>query len=87
MFEFYLDDMLVQTFNTTHEPGGIGLTPRRIGFIAENGQGYFENLRAWSMSLDEETGVAFCSAKASPALRYFRGAKGDNTAGDNTAVE
>lgn len=53
MFELYLDDMLVQTFNTTHEPGGIGLTPRRIGFIAENGQGLFENLRVWSMTLDE----------------------------------
>ena len=53
MFELYLDDMLVQTFNTTHEPGGIGLTPQRLGFIAENGQGLFENVKAWSMTLDE----------------------------------
>jgi hypothetical protein len=53
MFELYLDDMLVQTFNTTHEPGGIGRTPQRLGFIVENGQGLFENVKAWSMSLDE----------------------------------
>ena len=53
MFEFYLDDMFVQTLNTTHEPGGIGLTPKRIGFVAENGEGVFENLRVWSMTLDE----------------------------------
>jgi hypothetical protein len=52
MFELYLDDMLVQTFNTTHEPGGIGLTPCRIGFIGEDGIGVFENVRAWSMTLD-----------------------------------
>ncbi|MHB8862625.1 MAG: glycoside hydrolase family protein [Pirellulaceae bacterium] len=53
MFELYVDDMLVQTFNTTHEPGTIGRTPQRIGFIAENGQGVFENVTAWSMNLDE----------------------------------
>ena len=53
MFELYLDDMLVQTFNTTHEPGSAGITPRRIGFLAENGQVVFENVRAWSMNLDE----------------------------------
>ncbi len=53
MFEFYLDDMLVQTFNTTHEPGTVGLTPQRIGFIVENGQGVFENVKAWGMDLDE----------------------------------
>ena len=51
MFEFYLDDMLVQTFNTTHEPGGIGRTPLRLGFIAQNGQGLFGNVKAWSMNL------------------------------------
>jgi hypothetical protein len=51
MFEFYLDDMLVQTFNTTHAPGSIGTTPQRIGFIAQNGQGLFGNLKAWSMNL------------------------------------
>ena len=53
MFELYLDDMFVQTFNTTHENGAIGLTPRRIGFIAENGQGLFENVRVWPMTLGE----------------------------------
>ena len=53
MFEFYLDDLLVQTFNTTHDPGRIGLTPQRLGFIAENGEGVFENVKAWSMNLDE----------------------------------
>ena len=53
MFELYLDDMLVQTFNTTHEPGSIGRTPQRVGFIAENGQGLFENVRVWSMNLEE----------------------------------
>ncbi len=53
MFELYLDDMLVQTFNTTHQPGGIGRIPQRVGFIAENGQGLFENVKAWSMTLDE----------------------------------
>lgn len=52
MFEFYLDDFLVQTFNTTHQPGGIGVTPRRVGFIAQNGQGFLENVRAWAMTLD-----------------------------------
>ena len=54
MFEFYLDDMLVQTFNTTHEPGGIGRTPVRIGFIVENGLGVFQDVKAWSMSLDDQ---------------------------------
>ena len=53
MFELYLDDMFVQTFNTTHAPGSIGLTPERIGFIAQNGQGLFGNLKVWSMNLDE----------------------------------
>ena len=31
----------------------IGLTPQRLGFIAQNGQAVFENVRAWSMNLDE----------------------------------
>jgi hypothetical protein len=53
MFELYLDDLLVQTFNTTHEPGGIGVTPQRVGFIAQNGQGLVENVRAWAMTLDK----------------------------------
>lgn len=50
-FELYLDDLLVQTFNTTHEPGSVGRTPLRLGFIAQNGEGLFGDLRAWSMSL------------------------------------
>jgi hypothetical protein len=54
MFELYLDDMLVQTFNTTHAPGGVGHTPRRIGFLAQNGQGMVENVKVWSMSLEQE---------------------------------
>lgn len=54
MFEFYLDDLLVQTFNTTHEPGGIGRIPVRIGFIVENGLGVFQDVKAWSMSLDDQ---------------------------------
>jgi hypothetical protein len=41
MFELYLDDRLVQTFNTTHVPGGIGRTPQRLGFVAQNGQAVF----------------------------------------------
>ena len=53
MFELYVDDMFVQTFNTTHAPGSIGATPQRIGSIAQNGQGLLGNLRVWSMDLDE----------------------------------
>jgi hypothetical protein len=45
--------MLVQTFNTTHAPSGVGVTPRRIGFITENGLGQFENVRVSPMTLDE----------------------------------
>ncbi len=51
MFELYLDDQLVQTFNTTHVPGGIGLTPVRLGFIAQNGEAIVESLKVWSMNL------------------------------------
>jgi hypothetical protein len=51
MFELYLDDLLVQTFNTTHAPGTPGKVPRRIGFIVQNGQGHFEAIRAWEMNL------------------------------------
>lgn len=47
------DPRLVQTFNTTHVPGGIGRTPHRLGFIAQNGQAVFENLSLWAMTLDE----------------------------------
>ncbi|MBM4093496.1 MAG: hypothetical protein FJ276_29410 [Planctomycetes bacterium] len=52
MFELYLDDRFVQTFNTTHQPDRPGRTPRRLGFVTENGIGVFENLRAWSMNLE-----------------------------------
>lgn len=51
MFELYLDDMLVQTFNTTHDPGTVGRVPRRIGFIAENGLAIFENVTVSPMTL------------------------------------
>lgn len=53
MFELYLDDMLVQTFNTTHNPDIIGKTPKRLGFISQNGQAVFENLKIWKMTLDD----------------------------------
>lgn len=51
MFELYLDDLLVQTFNTTHVPGGTGRTPTRLGFIAQNGLGLFGEVKAWAMDL------------------------------------
>ena len=51
MFELYVDDMLVQTFNTTHTPGTVGRTPKRIGFVAENGQAVFRDVKAWAMNL------------------------------------
>lgn len=53
MFELYLDDLLVQTFNTTHTPDHEGRIPRRIGFIAENGQAIFGNVRIAPMTLEE----------------------------------
>jgi hypothetical protein len=53
LFELYLDDKLVQTFNTTHDPGGVGRTPIRFGFIAQNGQGLFGQVKAWTMNLTE----------------------------------
>jgi hypothetical protein len=52
MFELYLDDRFVQTFNTTHQPDRPGRTPRRLGFVTENGIGVFDNVRAWSMNLE-----------------------------------
>jgi hypothetical protein len=52
MFELYLDDRLVQAFNTTHSPDEAGKIPRRIGFLAQNGQVIFENLNIWQMSLE-----------------------------------
>lgn len=51
MFEIYLDDLLVQTFNTAHVPDRPGRTPRRLGLLVQNGIGVFGSLRAWRMSL------------------------------------
>ena len=53
MFELYLDDLLVQTFNTTHAPEHPGLTPQRLGFVVQNGLGVFEDLKLWAMTLAE----------------------------------
>jgi hypothetical protein len=53
MFELYVDDLFVQTFNTTHDPDVAGQVPQRIGFIAENGQAIFENVRVSPMTLGE----------------------------------
>ncbi len=54
MFEFYLDDRLVQTFNTTHFPDIPGRPPKRLGFLVQNGQGIFTDLKAWQMTLDND---------------------------------
>ncbi|MBN1436815.1 MAG: hypothetical protein JW936_07050 [Sedimentisphaerales bacterium] len=51
MFELYLDDMLAQTFNTTHAPGEPGRTPSRLGLLVQNGVGAFEDVRAWQMNI------------------------------------
>ncbi len=51
MFEIYLDDVLVQTFNTTHEYPLIGQTPFGIGFLAENGKAIFSDIKIWKMSV------------------------------------
>ena len=51
MFELYVDDMFVQTFNTTHETNVGGLAVPRLGFLVENGQGFFENVRVYPMTL------------------------------------
>jgi hypothetical protein len=48
LFEFYLDDLLVQTWSTH---GGTG----RLGFIVDDGQATLENVRAWQMSLTPQT--------------------------------
>lgn len=52
MFEMYLDDLLVQTFNTTHTPDMPGQSPCRIGLIVQNGFGQLDNLKAWRMTLE-----------------------------------
>ena len=53
MFELYVDDMFVQTFNTTHDPDAAGRVPQRIWFVAENGQAIFEDVRVSPMTLGE----------------------------------
>jgi hypothetical protein len=53
MFELYLDELLVQTFNTTHNPNTVGQIPQRIGFVAENGQATFDNVKVAPMTLAE----------------------------------
>lgn len=51
MFEFYLDDMLVQTLNTTHFPDKDGLAPRSIGFTVMNGICFIREMQINSMNL------------------------------------
>ena len=45
MFEFYLDDLLVQCYSLPERPTG------KIGLIFESGRAIFEELRAWEMNL------------------------------------
>jgi hypothetical protein len=45
MFEFYLDDLLVQTFLT-------GATSGRLGWFAKSGAVEFSGLRFWAMTPD-----------------------------------
>ncbi len=51
LFEMYLDDLLVQTFNTTHTPDASGRTPQHLGLLVQNGTGVLDDLRAWRMRL------------------------------------
>jgi hypothetical protein len=51
MYEFYLDDWLVQTLNTTHSPNFDGIPPQRIGFIARNGACEIQEFKINRMSL------------------------------------
>jgi hypothetical protein len=44
LFEVYLDDLLVQTWSTDHATG-------RVGVLVQDGQGVFEDVRAWQMGL------------------------------------
>ncbi len=50
MFEVYLDDLLVQTFNTTHMSSEDGAIPQRLGLVAQNGMAVFDALRVARMS-------------------------------------
>ena len=42
MFEVYLDDFYVQTFNTSRIPGSTGAVPRRVGLVVQNGRAVIE---------------------------------------------
>jgi hypothetical protein len=64
MFEIYLDDFHVQTFNTAHEAGIAGLTPRRLGFLVQNGIGTFDDMKIWRMSLRDPAENATQKAKS-----------------------
>jgi len=55
MFELYLDDLLIQTFNTTHEPNRLleagGKYPVKIGFLAQNGRATIKDVTIHMMTL------------------------------------
>ncbi|MCX5758972.1 MAG: hypothetical protein NTU83_10795 [Candidatus Hydrogenedentes bacterium] len=44
IFEMYLNDLLVQTYSAQNVTG-------RVGFIVQDGEGTFGDLRAWEMNL------------------------------------
>ena len=46
MFEFYLNDLLVQTYCVKGATG-------RVGFVVRDGQASFDDLRAWKMNLQD----------------------------------
>jgi len=52
MFELYLDDRYVETFNTTHHGNIPGRVPRRLGFVVQNGRLNVSQLKLWPMNLD-----------------------------------
>ncbi len=51
MFEFYLDDLHVQTYNTTSERGTTGPVPATWGLLARNGRGIFRDISIAPMTL------------------------------------
>ena len=53
MFETYIDDCYIQTFNTTHFINTIGVTPKKIGFIIQNGIGIFEDICVYEMNIED----------------------------------
>lgn len=50
MFEMYLDELLVQTFNTTHTPNAVGMIPQRLGLVVQNGTAVYDALRVTRMA-------------------------------------